>query len=121
MTGGKVTADDAFPRSRFPFYLKKPLRCDCHDEAEYQQKRKINVAAKSMRQSAEWGMHAFCTSFPRINDRIIYEEIGERELILESFVLLYNLRSQTVGMNQIKSVYVNKLLKYNAAAALNVT
>ena len=37
----------------------------------------VNREATSMRQSAEWGMRSFQSSFPRIKDRIIYEEGSE--------------------------------------------
>jgi hypothetical protein len=42
---------------------------------------------------------------PRLKDRIIYEEDGERRLIMELFVYLYNYWAAVVGMNQIQSVY----------------
>ena len=37
----------------------------------------IQREATSMRQSAEWGMRSFQSSFPRIKDRIPFKERGE--------------------------------------------
>ena len=45
-------------------------------------------------------------SFPRIKDKFRYEEKGERKLILQMIVLLYNFRASKVGQNQIASVYM---------------
>ena len=62
-----------------------------------------------MRQSAEWGMRAIQSSFPRLKDRLIFEEYGERKIILKSMILLYNLRARLVGINQIKNTYMPAL------------
>jgi hypothetical protein len=69
----------------------------------------INKEATSMHQSAEWGMHAFKASLPRLKDRFIYEEYGERKLILKIMTLLYNLLARKVGISQIQSVYMSHL------------
>ena len=62
-----------------------------------------------MRQSVEWGMRAFQSSFPRIKDRIIFEENGEKRLILRLLVLLFNYRANMVGINQIWNEYLSPL------------
>ena len=62
-----------------------------------------------MRQSAEWGMRALQASFPRLKDRFIYEENGERRLMMKMCILLHNLRARRVGINQIRSVYLSAL------------
>ena len=62
-----------------------------------------------MRQSAEWGMRALQASFPRLKDRLIYEEKEERRLILKSIVLLYNVRVRKVGINQVTNTFVANL------------
>ena len=67
--------------------------------------------ATSMQQAAEWGMHALQGSFPRLKCRIVYEEKGERQLILESIVLLYNWRVNTVGINQTRTTFMPYLDK----------
>ena len=40
-----------------------------------------------------------------MKDNLRYEEKGERKLILQIILLLYNFRSSQVGQNQITSVY----------------
>jgi hypothetical protein len=67
--------------------------------------REIARDATSMRQSAEWGMRAFQASMPRLKDRMIYEERGERKVTLCAMILLYNLRANMVGINQLNSFY----------------
>jgi hypothetical protein len=46
--------------------------------------------ATSVWQMAEWGMRGLQASFPRLKDRLDYEEKGEQQLILELIVYLYN-------------------------------
>ena len=62
-----------------------------------------------MRQSAEWGMRSFQASFPRIKDRRVYEENGERRLLLKMLVLLFNYRANKVGISQFKNTYMPSL------------
>ena len=62
-------------------------------------------------QAAEWGMRGLQGSFPRLKDRIIYEENGERAIILKFITLLYNYRVRTVGINQILNYYMPSLSK----------
>ena len=56
--------------------------------------------ATSMRQAAEWGMRAIQSSFPRLKDTFVYEETGERRIVMKMLCLLYNLRARTVGINR---------------------
>ena len=67
------------------------------------------IQAKSMRQSAEWGMRSLQASFPRLKDRFIYEKFGERRVIMKMCLLVYNLHSRRVGINQIKNTYMPAL------------
>ena len=62
-----------------------------------------------MRQSAEWGMRCLQGSCPRLKERFIYEERGERALMLRLVVLIYNYRVNTVGINQIRNIYMSWL------------
>jgi hypothetical protein len=68
---------------------------------ELQKKRQ----ATSVRQTAEWGMLTMQASFPRVKERFVYEERGERRLVLKMFVLLYNMRARMVGINKIRNTY----------------
>ena len=62
--------------------------------------------ATSLRQTAEWGMRALQGSFPRLKERFVYEERGERRIMLDMITRLFNLRGRRVGINQIRSVYM---------------
>ena len=75
-------------------------------QEEVQLNVRLQVEATSMHQSAEWGMRAVQSSFPRLKDRLLYEEKGERGMILHSTFLLYNLRTRLIGINQIKNTYM---------------
>ena len=59
-----------------------------------------------MIQSSEWGMRCLQGPFPRPKERFIYEEKGERDLMLKLIVLIYNFRVNTVGINQIRNTYM---------------
>ena len=49
------------------------------------------------------------SSFPRLKDRMIFEEKGERKVILKMMLLLFNLRARVEEINQIKSVYMKNV------------
>ena len=49
------------------------------------------------------------SSFPHLKDRIIYEDIGERKVIMKMIIVLYNLKAQCVGINQILNMYMPEL------------
>ena len=51
---------------------------------------RLHYEATSFRQMSEWGMRAFQSSFPRIKDRLVYEEVGERLVVLKLLALLLN-------------------------------
>lgn len=105
-TGGRVVVDSAFSRGNYPFLIKSAQDEQGASTAlENVQLRQ----ATSVRQASEWGMRGFQGSFPRIKDRFIYEERGERKLMLWCTVLLFNLRTKLVGLNQILSTYMPHL------------
>jgi hypothetical protein len=108
--GGKCVVDSAFSLIRRP-YLLKSSRTDATSEDAYGMM--LNVEATSLRQMAEWGMRGFQGSFPRMKDRLVYEEDGERKRIIQLTVMLYNARSRLVGINQIKNVFYPNLIKEN--------
>ena len=76
------------------------------DGAALPVEREIAREATAARQSAEWGMRALQSSFPRLRDRLMYESRGERRLILLSIVYLFNYRTANVGLNQLLTVYM---------------
>ena len=67
--------------------------------------------ASSARQTAEWGMLALQASSPRLKDRFVYKERGERRIVLKMMVLLYNMWAQMVGINQIYNTYMPHLMR----------
>jgi hypothetical protein len=111
-TGGKCTVDSAFGKVKWPFLIKSsqdylvstmPTR---HEQREDIQRKR---QATSMRQTVEWGMRAIQSSFPCLKDTFVYEDTGERRILMKMVCLLYNLRARTVGINQIKNVFMRHL------------
>jgi hypothetical protein len=109
-TGGRCTVDSAFSKRNYPYLIKSAQNGGVGETPEqFAANVRLNAEATSMRQSAEWGMRALQSSFPRLKDRFIYEEYGERKIILKTMLLLYNLRARKVGINQIKNTYMPAL------------
>ena len=50
----------------------------------------LNRAATSVRQLSEHGMRMIQGQFPQLRDPMIFEEFGEKRVILNLMVLLYN-------------------------------
>ena len=60
-------------------------------------------------------------SFPRLQDRFIYEDRGEQRISLKCFVLLFDLLSRLVGISQIRNAYMPlPLLERSATDALDI-
>jgi hypothetical protein len=113
-TGFKLVIDSAFASGTYEFLIKSSqddLTAD--EELLTLDEQRANIAVKraatSMRQSAEWGMAAVQSSFPRLRDTLVYEENGERRIIFNCLFHLYNLRARLVGINQIANVYLPAL------------
>lgn len=108
LTGGKCVVDSAFCRDRYPFLIKssKDYLGAVNDSPEL---ISILRQATSARQASEWGTRAFQGTYPRFKDRLVYEENGERKLILLTTVLLFNLRTALVGVNQLLNSYMPSL------------
>jgi hypothetical protein len=103
--GAKIVVDLAFASDRRQSVYKS-YQSNIDNQGNVRQILQIQRQATLVRQMSEWGMRGLQASFPRLNDRIIYEENGERRLIKELFVYLYNYRAAAVAMNQIQSVYM---------------
>ena len=119
--GGKCTVDDAFAKVSRE-YLIKPSQDKIYSNASTRAEQHAEIAQKreatSMRQSAEWGMRLLQASIPRLKDTIPFEARGDRGLMLKLAVLLINLRSRMVGINQIRNVYM-PALKRSATDVVN--
>lgn len=105
---GRCCVDSAFSKKRYPFLIKSSQSDPVSDDPD---DYIVNDEATSMRQAAEWGMRAFQGSCPCLKDRFLYEEGGERRLILKMCLLLYNFRARRVGINQIRNTYMPELDK----------
>jgi DDE superfamily endonuclease len=102
-SGGKCCIDSAFCSVNNPFMIKSSQNVLAAHNAE---QVRLQAEATSLRQAAEWGMRAIQGSFPRLKDRIHYETNGERAVFLKLVPLLYNFRTNLVGLNQIQNTYV---------------
>ena len=111
-TGGKCCVDSAFGNVDRK-YLYKSCQDILGSKAPTRRERKLDLQKKrqatSARQTSEWGMLTMQASFPRVRDRFVYEERGERRIVLKLFLLLYNMRARMVGINQIRSTYMPHL------------
>jgi DDE superfamily endonuclease len=103
--GVKIVVDSAFASDRRDSVYKS-YQNNFDQNGNIRQNAEIQRQATAVRQMSEWGMRALQASFPRLKDRMIYEEKGERRLILNLIVFLYNYRASVVGLNQIQSVYM---------------
>lgn len=106
-TGGRCVVDFAFSKGDYPFLIKSSEDYLTNSESSLQ----ITTAkeATSARPTAEWGMRALQETFPRLKDRFVYEARGERKVMILSTVLLLNLRTRLVGINQILNSYMPHL------------
>ena len=112
-TGAKCCIDSAFGNVTRE-YLYKSCQDLLGSNAPTRQERLLDLQKKrqatSARQTAEWGMLTLQASFPRLKDRFVYEERGERRITLKMLVLIYNMRARMVGINQILNTYVPRLM-----------
>ena len=60
----------------------------------------INRAVTSILQLSEWGMRMIQGKFPRVNDTPIFEDSGDKRVILRLLVHLYNFNCAQVGRNE---------------------
>jgi hypothetical protein len=111
-TGRKCCVDLAFGSVKRN-YLYKSCQDHLGSKAPTRWERKLDLQRKrqatSARQTAEWGMLAMQASFPMVKERFVYEERGERRIVLKMFVILYRTRAKMVGINQIRNTYMQHL------------
>jgi DDE superfamily endonuclease len=105
-TGGICVCDSAFVAKDNPAVLRTAKKRQNNMSAREKLRWK---QATQFRQTAEWGMRAMKSAFPRIKEKIMYETKGRRKLMLNLMVLLYNYRSEHVGLNEIKTTFVDAL------------
>lgn len=67
---------------------------------------RFNRELLSYRQTAEWGMRIMQGSFGRLHVPLPIEDAAQRRELIETCVRMFNLRSNCVNINQIRSVYM---------------
>ena len=107
-TGARVVVDSAFSKNSRNSLIKS-FASNIDRDGRNRQPNSVNRDATSVRQLSEWGMRGLQGSFPRLKDRIPWEEHGERKLLMQLVIYLYNFRTETVGLNQTASVYQKSL------------
>ena len=102
-TGGIVIVDSAFKigRGAGECLIKSSQRDPLDTRALVN-----NRQATSVRQLSEWSMRVIEGQFPRVKDPLIFEECGEKKVILRLLTLLYNFQTSQVGMNQILNSFM---------------
>ena len=102
-TGKKVVVDSAFGSGVRPFLIKSsqgdPLNANVEEIT-------TNRAATSIRQLSERGMRMIQGQFPRVTDTLIFDESGDRRVVLRLLVHLYNFNCAQVGCNEILSSFM---------------
>ena len=111
LCGGKVVVDSAFASHKSKSLIKSHQSNINTQNGTVRSCSAVHRAATSVRQLSEWGMRGLQGSFPRLKDDILFEDYGERKLILFSIIYLYNFRATNVGQNQIKSTFTGLLAK----------
>lgn len=104
----RVVVDSAFNKSGRDSLIKSH-QGNMDVAGNIRQRQQLHREATSVRQLSEWGMRGLQGSFPRLKDRMRFEEKDERKVILNLVVLLYNFRASTVGLNQIRSSFMPNL------------
>ncbi|PXF45044.1 hypothetical protein BWQ96_05185 [Gracilariopsis chorda] len=118
--GGLCELDSAFCKRYHPFLLKSAQNeTNVTDPDDF-----IRLSqANSVRQASELGMRAFQGMFPRMEDRFMYEENGERRIMLLCTAYLFNIRTHKVSISQILSthlLHINEDVNYYLQDTLNL-
>jgi hypothetical protein len=107
-----LVSDTAFPN--LAGKIKKPMKAGQHlhgTPAEIAELVAFDNELLSCRQAAEWGMRTIQGSFGRLKLPLPADRHRDREVILELCTRLTNVRVRTVGVSQIKSVYLPEFEK----------
>ncbi len=99
----KVVVDSTFASEEWDSLIKS-YQTNQARNGSLRQDERVNNEATAMKQMAEWGIHAFQGLFPRLNEKTLFKERGERKIMLNLMALLYNFRVSNVGQNQISNV-----------------
>lgn len=100
-----IVGDSAFPLSK---HIQRSSKCRDVVGKSPAKDAIFDSQLTSMRQCAEWGMRGFESAFPRLKSRLT-NDLTFRRHLLETAVLLYNLRTRMVGLSQIATVWQDLL------------
>ena len=78
----------------------------------------LDRQATSILQLRKWGMRIIEGSFSRLKDTLMFEEMGDRKVILQLMVHLYNFQTAQVGINQIMNSYRDKTRHFGDEAII---
>ena len=102
--GVKVVVDSAFNLCGKPYLIQSAQQDPANAGARGVT---LNRAATSLRQLSEHGMRMIQGQFPRLKDAMVLEEFGERRVVLNLMVLLYNYQTKTTGINEILNSFMS--------------
>ena len=57
---------------------------------------------------SEWGIRLIQGSFPKLEDKMPYEDFDERKFVLNLVVLLYNFQTHNIGIYQILDTFMSQ-------------
>ena len=100
----KVVVDSAFNLCGKPYLIQSSQQDPANAGARGVT---MNRAATSLRQLSEHGMRMIQGQFPRLKDPMVLEEFGERRVVLNLMVLLYNYQTKTTGINEILNSFMS--------------
>ena len=100
----KVAVDSAFNLKDVEYLIKISQKDPIGDSHGVL----LNWAATSVWQLSEHGMQMIQGQFPRLKTPMIYEDFGERNVILNRTMLLYNYQTSTVRINHILNCFVSR-------------
>ena len=99
----KVVVDSAFNLTGRNFLIESS-----QTDPETPDALALNNQATSLRQLSEHGMRQIQAQFPRLKDQLMFEEFGERKVILNLMILMYNFNTAKIGINEILNSFMTK-------------
>ena len=104
----KICVDQGFPRSGDVYdILVGPMSRRTSGQLSpfiHPRLLQLSNCYVSLRQASEWGMRGLQGTFPRCKKRLPGNPFI-RKLVIQSIVLVHNFRTETVGYNQIRTVF----------------
>ena len=102
--GVKIVIDSAFNLANKDYLINSGQLDPIGDPYKLQ----LNQQATSLRQLSEHGMRMIQAQFPRLNDRMLLEDKGERKVIMQLMVYLHNFQASRVGINEILNSFMGQ-------------